>query len=60
MYGRSRRLVSFGIDPRLLVLWPRGESATAVPTPDGVKELANRFVRIQYCVLEKERPAACD
>ena len=53
-------LVSFGLDPHLLILWPRGESASAVPTPDGVKEFANRFVRIQYCDFEKERPPACD
>jgi outer membrane protein OmpA-like peptidoglycan-associated protein len=53
-------LVSFGMDPRLLILWPRGETAPAAETPDGVKELVNRFVRIQYCDLEKERPDTCD
>ena len=39
-------LIAGGIDPNTITVAGRGESEPAVPTPDGVKEQANRRVEI--------------
>jgi len=39
-------LIAGGIDPNAITVAGRGESEPAVPTPDGVKEQANRRVEI--------------
>jgi outer membrane protein OmpA-like peptidoglycan-associated protein len=53
-------LARAGIAPQLIVLWPRGEDAIAVPTPDGIEEPGNRFAVIDYCDAFDDRPRSCD
>jgi outer membrane protein OmpA-like peptidoglycan-associated protein len=53
-------LIAAGVAPQLIVLWPRGESAAPVATPDGVKEQGNRFAIVDYCYAFDQRPRSCD
>jgi hypothetical protein len=44
-------LILSGYRRDLIIVWPRGEQLTPVPTRDEVKEMANRAVRIDLCKL---------
>jgi outer membrane protein OmpA-like peptidoglycan-associated protein len=52
-------LIETGIPQDLLVVRPRGEGEPEVPTRDGVSEVANRSVVIDFCVNAIYRRMSC-